>query len=356
LSVTETTSGEAAAVLRAVDVSAGYGGGRHGTNVLHGVDLAVAPGRTVGVVGESGSGKSTLARVLVGQLRPAQGQVLLDGADVGTLHGEELRAVRRRIQLIPQDPYASLDPRMSIRRALEEAIDPRGRRRSGSRDKVAALLYTVALDPDVADRRPHEFSGGQRQRIAIARALAVEPEVIIADEVTSSLDSSVQAEILNLLRSIQEQTDVAMVFITHDLSVANYVCDEICVLYLGRVVEKGTRRLLFSPDHPYTRLLVESISRPGAPSDASHAAALVVDDAADPTRPPSGCPFHPRCPEGPRRHEDRQACVTDRPSLVPRLAEGRSAQSRWTACHFPLRRDTGSESLESMSPGGAPPP
>ena len=195
--------------------------------------VEVYPGQTLGVVGESGSGKSTLAKVLVGQLRAAAGQVTLDGTDLGSLRGAALRAARRRVQLVPQDPYGSLDPRMTVRRALSEAIDPEARRPGKHEDRVAELLRTVALDPDVASRYPHEFSGGQRQRIAIARALAVEPEVIVADEVTSSLDASVQAEILNLLRDIQLRTGVGMVFITHDLSVANFICDGISVLYLG---------------------------------------------------------------------------------------------------------------------------
>lgn len=321
--------------LRAVGVSAGYGSGRRSANVLHDVDLSVAPGRTIGVVGESGSGKSTLARVLVGQLRPSEGQVRLGDTDIATLHGSALRAIRRRIQLIPQDPYASLDPRMTIRRALQEAIDPSGRRRSGLQETVADLLRTVALDPEVANRRPHEFSGGQRQRIAIARALAVEPEVVIADEVTSSLDSSVQAEILNLLRSIQDQTGIAMVFITHDLSVANYMCDEISVLYLGRVVERGTNQLLFTPDHPYTRLLVDSIPRFGV-TEHQTSAAVIVDEAADPARPPAGCSFHPRCPIGPQVHADRDVCCTERPALGTRWGEGSNDVRRATACHFPL--------------------
>jgi oligopeptide/dipeptide ABC transporter ATP-binding protein len=328
----------ATTALQAVNVSAGYGTGRRAPNVLHSVDLTVAAAKTVGVVGESGSGKSTLARVLVGQLRPARGQVLLGDTDICAQRGVGLRAVRRRIQLIPQDPYASLDPRMTIRRALNEAIDPDGYRANRHRERIAELLRTVALDPDIADRYPHEFSGGQRQRIALARALAVEPEVIIADEVTSSLDSSVQAEILNLLQAIQAQTGVAMVFITHDLSVANYLCDEICVLYLGRIVERGSNQVLFGPDHPYTRLLVESIPVAGgsrgdvtAPEEAPGA-----DESADPSRPPSGCPFHPRCPVGPARLPGRDICVTERPPLAARWPEGPGGAYRATACHFPL--------------------
>ena len=328
----------ATTALHAVDVSAGYGTGRRAPNVLHSVDLTVAASRTVGVVGESGSGKSTLARVLVGQLRPARGQVLLKDTDIWAQRGADLRAVRRRIQLIPQDPYASLDPRMTIRRALAEAIDPDGYRANRHREQVAELLHTVALDPDVADRYPHEFSGGQRQRIALARALAVEPEVIIADEVTSSLDASVQAEILNLLQSVQTQTGVAMVFITHDLSVANYLCDEICVLYLGRIVERGSNQVLFRPDHPYTRLLVESIPVAGGSraEATTPGAAPGGDESADPSRPPSGCPFHPRCPVGPARVPGRDICVTERPPLATRWTDGPGGAYRATACHFPL--------------------
>ncbi|MGH3274181.1 MAG: oligopeptide/dipeptide ABC transporter ATP-binding protein, partial [Streptosporangiaceae bacterium] len=302
----------------------------HPRLVLHDVDLEVFPGHTTGVVGESGSGKSTLAKVLVGQLRAAAGTVTLDGTNLGSLRGTALRAARRRVQIVPQDPYGSLDPRMTIRRALSEAIDPQARRPGKHDGQIAELLRTVALDPDVASRYPHEFSGGQRQRIAIARALAVEPEVIVADEVTSSLDASVQAEILNLLRDIQVRTGVGMVFITHDLSVANFICSSICVLYLGRVVESGPTDLLFRPDHPYTRLLVDSIPRAGA---ALGDPAASVQEPADPASPPSGCSFHPRCAARPDDPSSWQRCASERPLLLPRLLSG---GERSTACHFPL--------------------
>lgn len=318
------------ALIRAASVSAGYGGGRHPRLVLHEVDIEVLPGHTVGVVGESGSGKSTLARVLVGQLRASSGSVTLDGTDLGSLRGAALRAARRRVQMVPQDPYGSLDPRMTIRRALSEAIDPAARRPGKHEERITELLHTVALDADVAGRYPHEFSGGQRQRIAIARALAVEPEVIVADEVTSSLDASVQAEILNLLRDIQVRTGVGMVFITHDLSVANFICSRICVLYLGRVVESGPTSLLFEPDHPYTRLLVDSL--PSAATGLGDLAAS-AQETADPASPPGGCPFHPRCAARPGDPSARQRCEDDRPLLVPRQLPG---GDRATACHFPL--------------------
>jgi peptide/nickel transport system ATP-binding protein len=322
------------AILRAINVSAGYGAGRRSPNVLHEVDLEVRAGQTIGVVGESGSGKSTLARVLVGQLRASGGKVLLGGVEFGGLRGGGLRTARRRIQLIPQDPYASLDPRMTIRGTLAEAIEPDARRPSRHDARVAELLGMVALDPDVASRYPHEFSGGQRQRVAIARALAVGPEVIIADEVTSSLDASVQAEILNLLRDIQSRTGVGMVFITHDLSVANFLCDEICVLYLGRVVEQGSTNLLFRPDHHYTRLLVDSI--PGADTSTGAGSDARPDQPADPAHPPPGCPFHPRCAAGPSGHADHGVCALERPPLVARRPDGATGPVRATACHFPL--------------------
>jgi oligopeptide/dipeptide ABC transporter ATP-binding protein len=335
------------ALLRAVSVSAGYGTGRRAPNVLHDVSLAVTRRRTIGVVGESGSGKSTLARVLVGQLRPAHGQVQLGGTDLGALRGQALQAARRRIQLVPQDPYASLDPRMTVRRALAEAIDPHGRRPRQQDTRIAELLRTVALDPDAADHYPHEFSGGQRQRIAITRALAVQPEVIIADEVTSSLDASVQAEILNLLQSIQAETAVGMVFITHDLSVANYLCDEICVLYLGRIVERGSNQVLFQPDHPYTQLLVDSIPSPGHPDPA--AAPAEAAEPPDPVRPPDGCPFHPRCVIGPARFPDHQACLRERPALTARWPEGAGGGTRATACHYPLISPSAGETAGASS-------
>ncbi len=343
------------ALLRAVSVSAGYGTGRRARNVLHDVSLAVTPRRTIGVVGESGSGKSTLARVLVGQLRPAHGQVQLAGTDLGALRGGALRAARRRIQLVPQDPYASLDPRMTVRRALAEAIDPNGRHPRQQEARIAELLHTVALDPDAADHYPHEFSGGQRQRIAITRALAVRPEVIIADEVTSSLDASVQAEILNLLQSIQAETAVGMVFITHDLSVANYLCDEICVLYLGRIVEHGSNQVLFHPDHPYTQLLVDSIpsaeaARPaGGPDGDPAGGPAEAAEPPDPAQPPDGCPFHPRCAIGPARFPDHQACLHDRPALVTRWPEGDGGGTRATACHYPLITPSAGETASTSS-------
>jgi ABC-type dipeptide/oligopeptide/nickel transport system ATPase subunit len=249
-------------VISASHVTAGYGLTKRSAAVLHDVSVSVAPGKTLGVVGESGSGKSTLAKVLVGQLAPQTGEVLVDGVDVSRLNRKRRRLSRRDVQLIPQDPYASLDPRMTIGETLFEALSPSGGRMSQYADRITELLETVMLDAAAAHRLPFEFSGGQRQRVAIARALAVEPKLIIADEVTSALDASIQSEVLILLKRLQRERNLACVFVTHDLAVAGQMCDEIAVLYLGRVVEHGPISLLDAPEHPYTRLLVDSVPDP----------------------------------------------------------------------------------------------
>ena len=319
-------------VLRVDRVSAGYGSGSRSARVLRDVSLSVSAGRTMGIVGESGSGKSTLARVLVGTLTPLEGQVTLEGRDLARMNRQELRAARRQVQLIPQDPYSSLDPRMTVGQALAEAVDPRGSLRRVDRGRITELLQTVALDADVADRLPHEFSGGQRQRIVIARALAVQPKVLIADEVTSALDSSVQAEILTLLVGLQRANDVAMVFVTHDLSIARYMCDDVSVLYLGRVVEQGSIGLLAAPTHPYTELLRTSVPDPSGRMFAEDPPAVVAAEPGDPASPPSGCPFHPRCPQGPRVVEGRTDCV----DVVPPLETPPGVAGRAAACHYPL--------------------
>jgi ABC-type glutathione transport system ATPase component len=251
-----------APVIEASHVTAGYGLTRRSAAVLHDVSVSVASGKTLGVVGESGSGKSTLAKVLVGQLVPQSGRVLVDGVEVSKLARKGRRLSRRDVQLIPQDPYASLDPRMTIEETLLEALSPSGGRKSDHAVRIAELLETVMLEPSAAHRLPFEFSGGQRQRVAIARALAVEPKLIIADEVTSALDASIQSEVLVLLKRLQHERNLACVFVTHDLAVASQMCDEIAVLYLGRVVEHGPISLLEAPEHAYTQLLVKSVPDP----------------------------------------------------------------------------------------------
>ncbi|MPM87369.1 Oligopeptide transport ATP-binding protein OppF [bioreactor metagenome] len=232
--------------------------------VLNGVSTRIMPGETLGVVGESGSGKSTLAKAVVGINKASAGRILFNGTDLATIPRSELRTLRRQIQLIPQDPYSSLNPRRTIAQTISEAIDPARSDVKANRERVAFWLGQVRLDEDTADRYPHEFSGGQRQRIAIARALAVEPTLVIADEVTSALDVSVQAEILTLIDKLRTELKMTMMFISHNLDVVYQVSDTILVLNHGDVIEQGpVDRVYRSPQDPYTRILLDSV--PGGP-------------------------------------------------------------------------------------------
>ncbi|WP_419994418.1 ATP-binding cassette domain-containing protein [Streptomyces boninensis] len=262
MTASASTSAAAEPVLELDSLDVAFGFGPRRRQVLHGVSLRLAEGRTLGLVGESGSGKSTLAKAVVGLVKPSGGRVLLDGQDLAAARRDRLAELRRRVQLIPQDPYASLNPRMTAGEAIAEAIDPRRGRLREHRDEVAALLAQVALDPDAADRYPNAFSGGQRQRIAIARALAVRPEVIIADEVTSALDCSVQAEVLGVLRDLRAAGPLTMLFISHDLAVVRHVSDEVAVMSEGRIVEHRERDALFTaPRDAYTKTLLASVPR-----------------------------------------------------------------------------------------------
>jgi len=248
--------------VRGLDVV--FGSGSQSVRVLRGVDVTVGTGRTVGLVGESGSGKSTLAKALVGTVRPSAGSIRIGGVDVRTLGRRDRAAMRRRVQMIPQDPYSSLDPRRTIGQALAEAVDPRHPDVRRHRDLIAEWLRVVRMPADAIDRYPHEFSGGQRQRIAIARGLLVRPEFVIADEITSALDVSVQAEILNLVARLRRELGLSMLFISHNLAVVRHVSDDVVVLYRGDVVEQGPTEQVYSdPQHPYTRSLLAAV--PGAP-------------------------------------------------------------------------------------------
>jgi ABC-type glutathione transport system ATPase component len=249
-------------ILAVSDLSARYGTSSHSPLVLDSVSLSLTKGQTMGVVGESGSGKSTLAKVIVGTLGASSGSVIVDGVDVGRARGAQRHALRRSVQMIPQDPYASLDPRMTIGRTLREALAPRGGRAATHRDRIVELLELVSLDATAVDRYPHEFSGGMRQRVAIARAIAVQPSLLIADEITSALDASIQFEILGLLDRLQKELGFGCVFITHNLGVAARMCDDITVMRYGRVVEQGPITLLADPAAAYTRLLVGSVPDP----------------------------------------------------------------------------------------------
>jgi ABC-type glutathione transport system ATPase component len=248
--------------VRGLDVV--FGSGSQAVRVLKGVDLTVGAGRTVGLVGESGSGKSTLAKALVGTVTPTAGTIRIQGVDTATLGRRDRAAMRRRVQMIPQDPYSSLDPRRTIGQALAEAVDPRHPDVRRHRATIEEWLRVVRMPADAIDRYPHEFSGGQRQRIAIARGLVVRPEFVVADEITSALDVSVQAEILNLVARLRRELGLSMLFISHNLAVVRHVSDDVVVLYRGDVVEQGPTEQVYSdPQHPYTRQLLAAV--PGAP-------------------------------------------------------------------------------------------
>ncbi len=265
---------------------------------VDGVSLSLARGEVLGLVGESGSGKSTLARTIL-QLVPATaGAVVLEGRNL-TAGGEpELREARRDLQMVFQDPYASLNPRMTVYATLSEPLLVHGRcRRSEARHRVAELMTLVGLAPAYMQKYPHEFSGGQRQRIAIARALALGPKVIIADEPVSALDVSIQAQILNLLAQLRRQMNLSLIFIAHDLSVVKHISDRIAVMYLGRIVELGPAvDVIERPRHPYTRALVSAIPIPDPDAERARRRVVAVGEPPSPIDPPAGCPFHPRCP------------------------------------------------------------
>jgi peptide/nickel transport system ATP-binding protein len=284
---------------------------------VDGVDLRIQAGKTLALVGESGCGKTTVGRSILRLEQPQQGEIWFDGTDLMRLSQVELRPYRRRLQIVFQDPMASLNPRMRVRDIVAEGMRSFGiggdeAARSG---RVAELLEQVQLDPDQMWRYPHEFSGGQRQRICIARALAVDPQLIICDEAVSALDVSIQAQILNLLRQLQEELGLSYLFITHDLGVVRYLADEVSVMYLGQIVEHGpTRRIFEDPRHPYTRGLLAAI--PSVDPERRAGPAQVLGDAPSPAHPPAGCRFHTRCPEVFER------CRVEAPEIVPVEAGG----------------------------------
>ena len=263
---------------------------------VSGVSFAVAPGEVLGLVGESGSGKSTIGNLALRLDQPTSGAILFDGADITRASERELKPFRRRAQPIFQDPYGSLDPRMSVEQIIGEALTiHRLARGKALRDRVVELLETVGLDGSQLNRYPHQFSGGQRQRIGIARAIAVNPDLIVADEAVSALDVSVQAQVVNLLRDLQRRLGLAMIFISHDLAVVEYIADRVAVLYLGRVMEIGPARdLVRRPKHPYTEALLSAVPEP-TPGRARRRI-ILQGDLPSPTAPPSGCVFRTRCP------------------------------------------------------------
>jgi oligopeptide/dipeptide ABC transporter ATP-binding protein len=272
--------------------------GRNG-RVVHAVEdvsFDIRRGSTVGLVGESGSGKTTVGRSILRLVEPTDGQAIFDGTDIFALNGRDMRAWRKRLQIVFQDPYSSLNPRMRIDAILGEALDACGYPRGAARKaRVDELMTLVGLPTEYARRFPHEFSGGQRQRIGIARAIAVEPDFIVADEPVSALDVSVQAQVLNLLGELQSKLGLTMLFIAHDLSVVEYLCDEVVVMYLGRVMERGPSRQVYAqPRHPYTRALLATAPIPDPTRKRTHVP--LAGDIPSPINPPSGCVFRTRCP------------------------------------------------------------
>jgi oligopeptide/dipeptide ABC transporter ATP-binding protein len=267
----------------------------HDIKAVNDVSFAIARGETLGVVGESGCGKTTMGRAILRLIEPSAGSVIFDGTDVATLHRSALRKVRRKMQVVFQDPFSSLNPRMTVGSAVKEGILIHGLAEGSEADRrVKVLFEEVGLDPAYASRYPHEFSGGQRQRIGVARALSVEPEMIVCDEPVSALDVSVQAQVINLLQDLQRDRGLTYLFIAHDLSVVQHIANRVAVMYLGRIVEIGSSHDLYSdPIMPYTQALLSAVPRP---EPGRHAARIVLQgEPPSPANPPPGCVFYPRC-------------------------------------------------------------
>ncbi|MCI8637729.1 MAG: ATP-binding cassette domain-containing protein [Coprococcus sp.] len=299
-----------------------------GGGIVHavsGVDLNIYTGETLALVGESGCGKSTLGKVLMRLIPSTAGEILFDGENLSGMNKAQLREARKKMQLIFQDPYASLDPRMNVGKIISEPLRAYKvyKNKDEEEERVRALMDRVGIRPEFYNRYPHQFSGGQRQRVGIARALALNPKLIVCDEPVSALDVSIQAQILNLLHDLQDEFGLTYLFISHDLGVVRYISSRVCVMFLGRVCEiRDTETLYSRPLHPYTKFLLESTPQPN-PERRKEDKELLSGEIPSPINPPSGCRFHPRCPYA------QEICKQEQPGLKP-------CDGGMCACHFPL--------------------
>jgi len=317
---------------------------------VDGVSFSVEQGETLGLVGESGCGKSTTGRAVLRLIAPTAGTITFEGVDVMAASKAQMQTLRRHMQIIFQDPYASLNPRMRVRNIVGESLKIHNIGTEAERKKrVFELLETVGLSVEHAERYPHEFSGGQRQRIGIARALALQPKLIICDEPVSALDVSIRAQVINLLEDLQDEFDLTYVFIAHDLSVVKHTSDRVAVMYLGKIVEISDSAVLYDkPQHPYTEALLSAVPIPDPATERARQRIILEGDVPSPANPPSGCVFHPRCPRA------QEVCTTAMPALVS--TGGDAGERHDVACYFPARFTGGERSVANQPFADAFPP